>query len=337
MKTLNKLAYAAAFVVGVSGVQAQEHNLKMATIAPGTSAYLAMTTMATLVNQNLDSVNIQVDATGAATKHMIEVAQGKLDMAMTSPTIYNFMKKGIIMYSKLEDPAALAENLQLVYWFPLGQYHIVTYADSNIKTPADLKGKKIFLGPPGGGAYAAAKTWVKIISGYEPGEDFDAVKASWSSAQQGFQDRQFDVYIISGIAPFPLVEQLSLTSDLRLIGLSKDEFEANQAAQDFVFTVQGEELGIIPAGIYGDGVVNTEDVYTLGAVVGITARKDLDADMIYDITKTYWEASKEAMQTNPWLKDVTLEYGVQDGGMSLHPGALRYYEEIGLEIPDGSR
>jgi hypothetical protein len=247
------------------------------------------------------------------------------------------MKNGKIMYSKLENAAELAENLQLVYWFPLGQYHIVTYADSGIETPADLKGKKVFLGPPGGGAYAAAKTWVNIISGYEPDKDFDPVKASWSSAQQGFQDRQFDVYIISGIAPFPLLEQLSLTSDLRLIGLSKDEFDANPAAQDFVYNVQGEELGIIPAGIYGDGVVNTDDVYTLGAVVGITARKDLDADLIYNITKTYWEASKGAMETNPWLKDVTLEYGVQDGGMSLHPGALRYYEEIGLDIPDGSR
>ncbi|MGR3660714.1 MAG: TAXI family TRAP transporter solute-binding subunit [Paracoccaceae bacterium] len=338
MSILNKLAFAAAVAVGVTGaVQAQEYNLKMATIAPGTSAYLAMSTMATLVNQNLDSVNIQVDATGAATKHMIEVAQGKLDMSMTSPTVYNFMKNGAIMYSKLENAAKLAENLQLVYWFPLGQYHIVTYADSDIKTPADLKGKRIFLGPPGGGAWAAAKTWVNIISGFEPDTDYDNVKASWSSALQGFQDRQFDVYVISGIAPFPQLEQLSLTSDIRLIGLSKDEFEANQAAQDFVYTVQGEELGIIPAGIYGKGVVNTEDVYTLGAVVGVTARKDLDADMIYDITKTYWEASKSAMKTHPWLKDITLEYAVQDGGMSLHPGALRYYEEIGLDIPDGSR
>lgn len=338
MKTFNRLALAGALVLGVSSaVQSQDVNLKMATIAPGTSAYLAMTTMATLVNQNLDGVNIQVDATGAATKHMIEVAQGKLDMSMTSPTVYNFMKSGTIMYSKLENAAELAENLQLVYWFPLGQYHIVTYADSGIMTPADLKGKKIFLGPPGGGAYAAAKRWVNIISGFEPDTDFEPVKASWSSAFQGFQDRQFDVYITSGIAPFPQLEQLSLTSEIRIIGLSKEEFEANPAAQDFVFNVQGEELGIIPAGIYGKGVVNTEDVYTLGAVVGVTARKDLDADLIYNITKTYWEASKEAMKTNPWLGDITLDYAVQDGAMTLHPGALRYYEEVGVEIPDGSR
>jgi TRAP transporter TAXI family solute receptor len=330
-------AAAGALVLGLSGPVAARTDLKMATIAPGTSAYLAMTTMATLVNQSLPDVNITVDATGAATRHMVDVADGNLDMSMTSPTVYNFMKNGTVMYTELGNAPELAENLRLVYWFPLGQYHIVVYADSGIETLADIKGKRVFLGPPGGGAWAAANTWVNILTGFSPDADYENVKASWSSAFQGFQDHQFDVYVISGIAPFPQLEQLAQTSKLRILGLSKAEFEANKAAQDFVYTVQGEELGVIPAGIYGKGVVNTDDVYTLGAVVGVTARADLDADLVYKITKAYWEASKAAMATHPWLKDVTLEYAVQDGGMKLHPGALRYYDEIGLAVPEGSR
>lgn len=332
-------AAAAVLALGMAtsaGAQ-DKHDLKMATIAPGTSAYLAMTTMATLVNRSLDDVNIQVDATGAATKHMIEVAEGKLDMSMTSPTVYNFMKSGTAMYKQMENAPELAENLRLVYWFPLGQYHIVTYADSGIEEPADIAGKRVFLGPPGGGAWQAANVWVNILTGgFEPEKDYENVKASWSSAFQGFQDRQFDVYVISGIAPFPQLEQLAQTSKLRLIGFSKEGFEANQAAIDFTH-VQGEELGIIPAGVYGSGVVNAEDVYTLGAVVGVTARADMDDELVYRITRAYWEASEKAMATHPWLKDVTLDYAVQDGGMKLHPGALRYYDEAGVKIPEGSR
>lgn len=333
-----RTAVAVGTLAAASGTWAAEVDLKMATIAPGTSAYLAMTTMASLVNQELDDVNITVDATGAATKHMVEVAEGKLDMSMTSPTVYNFMKSGTAMYAKMENAPALAENLRLVYWFPLGQYHVVTYADAGITKPADLAGKRVFLGPPGGGAWAAANKWVNIITGgMEPDKDYENVKASWSSAFQGFQDRQFDVYVISGIAPFPQLEQLAQTSELRIIGLSKEEFEASPEAQDFVYNVQGEELGIIPVGIYGPGVVNTDDVYTLGAVVGVTARKDMDEELVYRITRTYWEASKAAMATHPWLKEVTLDYAVQDGGMKLHPGALKYYQEIGLQIPKGSK
>lgn len=337
MKTLLKTLIAGVMALGLAGgVHAQQHNLKMATIAPGSSAYLTMTTMATLVNQALEDVDIQVDATGAATKHMIELAEGKLDMCMTSPTVYKFMRTGTIMYQKLENAPKLAENLRLVLWFPLGQYHIVTYADSGMMKPADIKGKRVFLGPPGGGAWAAANTWVNILTGYKPDEDYENVKASWSSAFQGFQDRQFDVYVTTGIAPFPQLEQLALTSKLRLLGLSKDEFEANKAAQDFTM-VQGEELGIIPAGVYGDGVVNTDDIYTLGAAVGVAARADLDADLVYRITKAFWEQREKAMKDNPWMKDITPEYAVADGGLKLHPGAMRYYEEAGVSIPDGSK
>jgi hypothetical protein len=309
----------------------------MATIAPGSSAYLTMTTMATMVNQALDNVDIQVDATGAATKHMIELAQGKLDMCMTSPTVYKFMKNGSVMYKKLADAPQLAENLRLVLWFPLGQYHIVTYADDNMTKPADIKGKRVFLGPPGGGAWAAARGWVKILTGgFEPDKDYENVKASWSSAFQGFQDRQFDVYVTTGIAPFPQLEQLALTSKMRLLGFDKAQFEANEAAKKYT-EIQGEELGIIPAGIYGNGVVNKEDVYTLGAVVGVAARADLDPDLVYAITKAFWDQRKNAMKANPWMKDITMDYAVQDGGLKLHPGALRFYEEAGVKIPDGSK
>lgn len=337
MNTLFRTFAAGALALAMAGgAQAAEHNLKMATIAPGSSAYLTMTTMATLVNQALSDVNIQVDATGAATKHMIELAEGKLDMCMTSPSIYRYMKAGTAMYKELGNAPQLADNLRLVFWFPLGSYHIVTYADDGMTKPADIKGKRVFLGPPGGGAWAAARDWVKIMTGYEPDKDYGNVKASWSSAFQGFQDRQFDVYVTTGIAPFPQVEELSLTSKMRLLGFTKQEYEANKEAQDYTH-IQGEELGIIPAGIYGSGVVNTEDIYTLGAAVGVAARADLDEDLVYRITKAFWEQSKVAQKDNKWMSGITLDYGVADGGMKLHPGALRYYEEIGVKIPEGSR
>lgn len=336
MNTLLKTTLAGVFALSLASGASADENLKMATIAPGTSAYLTMTTMATIINQTLDDVNIQVDATGAATKHMVEVAQGNLDMSMTSPTVYKFLREGTIMYQELENHAELAENLSLMFWFPLGQYHVVTYADDNIMTLDDIEGKSVFLGPPGGGAWAAARNWVRATTGYEPDEDYDNIKASWSSAFQGFQDRQFDVYIISGIAPFPQLEQLSLTSELRILGLTEAEYAGNQEAQDFI-NVRGEELGIIPAGIYGDGVVNDTDVYTLAAAVGVTARTDLGEDLVYRMTKAFWEGHAEALNTHPWMVDLTLDYAVADGQMALHPGALRYYEEIGLDIPDGSK
>jgi len=310
--------------------------LKMATIAPGTSAYLVMSTMATLVNQGQDAHNITVDATGAATKHMIDLAKGNLDFAMTSPTIYFLMQKQKAMYQKLADAPELSKNLSLVFWFPYGQYHVLSYAEDGLTSLEDLRGKTVFLGPPGGGAWNAAKGWVEAQTGMKPGEDYDNFKASWSSALQAFQDRQIDVFINGGIAPFPQVEQLAATSELRILGPTCTEFEAQPEEMRAPTIGRGREKGVIPAGIYGDNVVNTKDICTLGAVVGVTTRTDMDADVVYEITKAFWEGAEGMRGTAPWMEKVTLDYAVHEGGMALHPGAQRYYEEIGQAIPDGS-
>jgi TRAP transporter TAXI family solute receptor len=324
-----------ALVLALATTVQAAKTLKMATIAPGSSAYLTMTTMATMINQAQDKLVIKVDATGAATKHQVELAKGKFDICMTSPVIYFLMQHQKAMYKKLKDAPALAKNLRLLFWFPYGQYHFVAYAEAGIRQLKDIKGKRVFLGPPGGGAWNAAREWVEATTGMKPNKDFDNVKGSWSSAFQGFQDRQFDVYVAGGIAPFPQVEQLALTTKLHLLGLTKKEYQANPAAIKATTKV-GREVGIIPAGIYGKGVDNKGDIYTMGSVVGVAVNQKMDNDTAYQLTKLFWEQAKKNIKTHPWLRHLSMNYAVRKGGMKLHPGAAKYYKEVGVKIPAGS-
>lgn len=337
MKPIKSLLLAGALSLSAVSAQAVE-KLKMATIAPGTSAYLTMTTFANIVNQNQDKYEFTVDATGAATKHMVEVAKGKLDYSMSAPTVIHFLKNGLAMYKKLKGHEELAKKLKLVMWFPYGQYHILTHADSGIEKLSDLKGKKVFLGPPGGGAWTAAYGLVKSATGLDAKEgDYESVKASWSSAFQGFQDRQFDVYINGGIAPFPQVEQLALTNKIRILGMTEAEYNASEGAQKFFNGLKGRELGIINKDAYGDNVLIDEDMYVLGAKVGITVNADMSDEQVYEVTKAFWENVEGARASTPWLNALTMEYAVSDGGMPLHPGAQKYYMEKGVEIAESSK
>jgi TRAP transporter TAXI family solute receptor len=239
------------------------------------------------------------------------------------------------MYKKLKTAPELAKNLNLIFWFSLGQYHVVTYAESGIRSADDIRGKRVFLGPPGGGAWNAAKEWFGAAWGLEPHKDFKNVKASWSSAFQGFQDRQFDVYVTTGIAPFPQVEQLSMTSKIHLLGLTKEEYDSNPKAIKAT-TKSGREIGIIPKGVYGKNVDNKSDIYTLGSIVGVSVNKKMDPETAYQVTKNFWEGTKKNVKSHPWLEFMSMEYGVRDNGMKLHPGAARYYKEKGVAIPEGS-
>jgi TRAP transporter TAXI family solute receptor len=337
MKRLTKAILMGASVLSMATSAFAQEKLKMATIAPGSSAYLVMTTLASTVNSNQEEYEITVDATGAATKHMVEAAQGKLDVVMSSPIIYDLMRNGTAMYKNLDAAPELSENLGLMFWFPYGAYHMVTYEGSGVERLEDLRDKRVFLGPPGGGAYNTAKSWIKALTGMEPGADYTPIKASWGAALQGFQDRQFDVYISGGIPPYPQIEQLALTSKIRILGLNKAQADAvvggaNEAAKKATSAL-GRSLDVIPAGIYGDGVVNTEDVYTIGSLVGVVARLNLSDDAVYQLTKTFWENLDEIRKSAPYMEKVNLQTAFAADNMKLHPGALKYYTEAGVNIP----
>lgn len=315
---------------------AMAEDLKMATVAPGTSGYLTMSTMATLVNTNQDQHNISVDATGAAAKYMIELAKGDLDFALTAPVIFQLMSKQKAMYQKLDEAPELAKNLRLVYWFPWGPVHFITHSEDGLTSLDDLRGKTVFLGPPGGGAWNSGHAWVKAQTGMVAGEDYKNFKGSWSSGFQAFQDRQIDVYSVGGIPPFPQMEQLVATSTVRLLGPTQAQVDGMTEEQLAPSRALGRKLTAIDVSAYGDGVSNPEPVYTFSVVVGVATRADLDEETVYEVTKTFWEAAEAQRSDTPWLRHITVEAAVQNGGLPLHPGAQRYYKEIGATIPEGS-
>ncbi len=68
-----------------------------------------------------------------------------------------------------------------------------------------------------------------------------------------------------------------------------------------------------------------------------TKERKLPAPSVSGETKAYWDAAKGATASHPWLAGITLDGAVADGGMKLHPGALRYYGEAGIAVPDALR
>src|SRR3546814_20203135 len=92
-----------------------------------------------------------------------------MDFFMSSPTVHAMMMQGTAMYAKITDAKELSTKLRGVFNFPLGYYHIVVYADSGITRLQDVKGKRVFLGPPGGGATVNMAQMLEIVTGYKAG------------------------------------------------------------------------------------------------------------------------------------------------------------------------
>lgn len=331
MKLRHRLAgFALALSVAAAPASAKDF-FRLATLGPGSSPYLVMSTFAQIVGEKLGDVEIQVNATGAATQHALDAGAGDLDFFMWSASVHAFMMQGTAMYAKIPQAPELSRNLRAVFAFPLGPYHITTFADSGIAKLEDLKGKKVFLGPPGGGATAIMMRLVEAATGLKAGDDYEQVQLGWDAAAQAFQDGRIDVYMNATNAPSPVIQQMALTRKIRFLGLTDA-----QMAMEPVQAILNRPGGVvveIPPGTYGDNQVNEAAVMTPGSIVGIGVGAHVPDEAVYRITKAWWEGMADMQSTAPWLREIRLDQALNALNLPLHPGALRYYEEIGMEVP----
>ena len=332
MKRWSVLAAAGLLATTVATpAEAQKRQVKMSTIAPGSSSYLVMTTFANLVNQGQKDFEITVDATGTATKHMVDVGRGSIDMSMTAVVPYEWMKNGTRIYKKLKGVKELAKNLRIIFWFPLGAFHYTVYESSGIKTLADIKGKRAFIGPPSGGQLVTGLGFVKAVTGLDPKNgDFKSVNLNFASALQAFQDRQIDVYTIGCLDPCAQLQQVAATSKIRFLGASsKADLDKSPALKKF-FSPLGRAKGVIRKGVYGSNHTNEADVWSNDAILGVTVRAGLDNDTVYKMTKLFWSDLESIRASAPYMTAVTLEFAAQKANMEFHPGAAKYYKEAGV-------
>lgn len=81
-------------------------------------------------------------------------------------------------------------------------------------------------------------------------------------------------------------------------------------------------------------MVNAEPVLTLGSWTGLVTNREVDPEVVYQLTKAIFDHLDTFHQTAEWMKIIRPDTALTELNIPLHPGALRYYREIGLEIPD---
>jgi len=319
---------------GLAGGAAAKDFYKMSTISAPTP-FTLNTTFAKIVQKYNPDIEIQVNATGAAPRHALDAARGKTDFLMGAPAVHNLMVKQRAMFAKVKDAKKLAENLRAVFNYRIGFYQFGVYESSGIKTLADLKGKRVFLGPPTGVQKVVSAGFIEAITGYKQGRDYEAVKLGFSAAAQAFQDRQIDMLSMTSNPPASNFVQAALTSKIRFLGATDADW--NKPAMKKVMALPGRTRGIIPAKIYGPNQANEAPVQTIAAWVGLVTRKGIPDDVIYKMTKTFWEHVDEMHAVAPWAKEaINLDNAFKQLNMKLHPGAVRYYKEKGLKIPENA-
>jgi len=300
--------------------------LKGDTGGVGSVNHTFMIIMSTVLQKKI-GVNLQVNEGQTLTKSALKLGQGKIDVSVVPPVMVPWMHKGTRFYKKRPGPAKKAiENIRLIMAYGAGVRHYMVWADSGIKTFADLKGKRVFVGPPRGGASPVAIAAVKLNSGLSPKKDYKEIRMPWNAGIQAMSDGKLDAFIRPAGVGAASMDQLGAKRKFRLLGVNQKKMAKFMARPDRLFVK-------IPAGTYKNQVGNDKDVITDGFRHQLAVRRDMSDDLVYKITKTIFANLDQMKKSAVTLKDISLDDPFTGGNIPLHPGSVRFYKEKGKKIP----
>ena len=200
---------------------------------------------------------------------------------------------------------------------------LVVRADSDIKTAADLKGKKVAVGNAGSGASASAERFFRHLGVWE---DFKPQFLGYSAAASAFKDGKIDAFWVLVGYPNRSIIEASVQVDIRLIDVGAEAVSSK--FYDAYAYIPME----IPAGTYGEGMPACSSFQD---ATFLCANAEVPADVVYNIMTTLWSsAGMEAMTAaKKTFKTMTLENAFDGASIPLHPGAVKFWEENGKTVP----
>ncbi|QJQ95962.1 MULTISPECIES: TAXI family TRAP transporter solute-binding subunit [Halomonadaceae] len=314
-----KYAITASLIATAPAALAQQ--LSIATGGTGGVYYPIGGGLAELINDNIEGASATAEVTGASVENMGLIMRGDADIAIAlADTVYQaWSGTGDFEGRQIENTRALASV------YP-NAVQLVTLANSDIQSIDDLRGKRVSVGAPGSGTELNARA-VLEANGISY-DDFTPQRLNFNETADAIRDGDIDAGFWSVGPPTSSILNLAATRDIRLIGLSDEEIE-NAREEEPVFAAYE-----LRAGMY-EGM--DEAVQTISIPNVLVVNADMDEELAYELTKLLFERIDDLIAVHPAANDTTIEFTMNSTPVPLHPGAIRYYEEVEADIPDDLR
>jgi len=341
-----KFSALAAVISGVllAAPVAAQVNLTAETASPGGAVYLSSAHMVEIAGKE-GIANIQLADGQTLTNSLQNVAEGKTDIAGAPHILPFLMNLGVGPYGELgpEKGAELASNLRAITPYSLGVFFLFAYDAKGITGWDGLEGKKIFNGPPRGGALTNGRAMIQIVSGLKDGEGYEGMQANWGQATSVITGGEPDAVVLPELFPSGRLIGMGAAGKVTGWSMPKDVYES-EAMQKYIkapgsapFEAPVSEL----QDAMGDGwtFVSEDDTFRAFATVGgELVNKSMDEELVYKLVSAYI-ASMDALKAKAPFGN-TVNFDNPAIGMcganpiKYHKGATRAWEEAGYEIPD---
>ena len=309
--TLAALAVAAL----ATGAQAQTR-LAFGASNAQSAHYAYFAALASIVNKAYPDWSASVVETGATVDNLNRMARGQIDIGLVTTSALYHANEGI----KTFDGRPIESKLLWAY--NLAPQNVMVRQDSGVTDIAQLEGKRMGAGQRGSSTEATSEE-VMALFGIQP----EWVRGTNSELANAIKDERAIGFIKSSVGTRfdALMTDIATFTPIRVLGISDE--------QRAMLQENLPELSIVD--MPGGEMEGTGPFQTWGFMIAVSARPDMDEETAYRIVKAVMEdiptqAAAFPEAGNADLIDLTLAYGTTP----LHPGAIRYFEEIGRTVPD---
>lgn len=312
---------ATLIAVGLGTPLLAQDQLSIATGGTGGVYYPMGGWLAQIINTHVAGYSATAEVTGASVENMGLIATGDADLAIgladTVAQAYNgtgrFEGQQLSMVRGI---ASLYANM----------IHIVALEGSGITTLDDLRGRRVSVGAPGSGT--EVNTAAILAANGITYDDIDEQRLNFNETADALANGDIDAGFWSVGAPTSSILNLATTQNITIIALTEEQLAAAMAA-DATFA-----LSTLQGGTY-TGV--DEDITVLGIPNVLTVSSEMPDELAYAITSAMFENIAEMRAVHPAANQTTVEFTLAATPVPLHPGAIRYFEEIGATVPDRLR
>ena len=308
------VAGAVALAMGVTALPATAQQfINVLTVGTSGVYYPLGVALSEVYASGIEGARAQVQATRASVENLNLLQEGRGEIAFT---LGDSVLMGVEGNAEAGFPAPTDKLRGIAAIYP-NFIQIVATAESGITTLEDLRGRSLSVGAPASGTELNARA-IFAAAGMSY-DDLGRVEyLPFAESVELMKNRQLDATLQSAGLGVASIRDLSTTLPINVVAV----------APEIVETIGAPFLpGIIPAGTY-DG--QDQDVAT--ATVGnmLVTHSDVPEETAYQMTKLLFENLPQLVAAHSAAAAIDPARALDGMPIELHPGAERYYREVGL-------
>ncbi len=267
-----------------------------------------------VIGKALPNAKTSVQATKASVENLNLLQAGRGEIAFTLGDSLSDAWKGN-EEAGFKTPLKKLRGIAAIY---PNYIQIMARADAGIKTLADLKGKKISVGAPKSGTEINAR--VILAAAGLTYKDFAKVEyLPFGESVELMKNRQIDVTLQSAGLGVSALRDLAASMDTVVVPIPPDVIKKTN---DPAYLP-----GTIPANTYRG---QTTDVPTASVQNYLVTHEGVSNETVYAMTKALWTNLDQLVAAHSAAKAINLKHALDGMPVPLHPGAEKYYKEVGL-------